>query len=531
LLVLATALVACGTDDTCELDTAPVAPKVMAPLEDRIDVVAEDLVIDLSPFSDPDADDLHGGTEIEIWYVDHGVPSDRVWSASLEGAVTQATIADGTFDFGTDLNDWTKYVVRARYRDDRGDCSTWSDWSTDLAFRTDDGSSYLFDPEVIREVRLTIPPESWDPINAEARPPGCVPFTRTYHRGSVSFEGETYEDVGLHIKGGCGSARDLGQKASFKVKIDWDDPLVEGCPDDRKLLGQKHLTLNNNVQDRTAEHERLGYELYQAFGVPTPRAATVKLYVNDTYWGVYTHVESVDRRFLSRWFESNDGMLYEGTYWCDLTPDHVPPTETDDSYCLTREFKDDACTGELDDGADPLTYTPLRDFVGRIAALPAGGFYPEIEEFFDFDTFLSQWAIESLMSHWDGYVFSIMNNYRVYHDVVTDRWSIIPTGIDQTFSGDQDPWGVSGTLGVKCLAEPDCEAAFAARLAVVSARFVSMEMSDRAAHIHDQIALDVMADPRKEYDNSAYADAYNGLIDFIGWRPGRLDEILRAHGF
>mgnify|MGYP001084450630 CR=1 FL=1 len=45
-----------------------------------------------------------------------------------------------------------------------------------------------------------------------------------------------------------------------------------------------------------------------------------------------------------------------------------------------------------------------------------------------------------MISHWDAYEFSIHNNYRVYHDPSTDTWSMIPTGIDQTFGGDQDPW-------------------------------------------------------------------------------------------
>src|SRR5690606_31739845 len=108
-----------------------------------------------------------------------------------------------------------------------------------------------------------------------------------------------------------------------------------------------------------------------------------------------------------------------------------------------------------DPGADPMDYELLRQLTEQIAALPPGGFYPEVEALFDFDKLLSSWALESLISHWDNYTFVIQNNYRVYHDPTTGRWTLISTGIDQTFEGDQDPWSVQGVLAIKCLQEPD----------------------------------------------------------------------------
>jgi hypothetical protein len=522
-------LTACGGDDACELDTPPAAPTILSPLEGRNDIVADtNLLIELSEFSDPDVEDTHGATEVEIWsYVD-GAPLTRVWHALVEAPVRSLRLEDGEQEWAMD--EWTDYSIRARFADARGECATWSEWSTDRVFRTDDGSSALFDPAVIRDVYITIPPESWPLIDAEATPPGCVPYQRNYYKADLTMDGQSFPGVGIHVKGGCGSARHLDGKASFKIKLDWDDPAMPGCPGSRRLGGQKHLTLNAGVQDRTLEHERLGYEVYKELGIPSPRAATVRVHVNGAFWGVYTNVESIDRRMLERWFGSNDGMLYEGTYWCDLIPSNVPPGD-EDTYCLTREFHQDACDAALPAGSDPVDYSPLRDFVNRIAAMPAGGFYPEIEEFFEFDTFLSSWAFESEIAHWDGYQFTIMNNYRVYHDPSTDRWTLISTGIDQTFSGDLDPWGVQGTLAARCLAEPDCEAAFAARLAQVNVYFASAGLDARVQAIYNQISPDVFNDPRKEYDNASYTQAHNDTVWFIQSRPTRVNEILASHGF
>jgi hypothetical protein len=534
---------ACGGDDSvdigdpggapiCLANGAPAAPTITEPVAGRIDVLPATLAITGSPFADPDEVDVFGGVEAEIWRVKDGAPTERVWRAEVAGAAPPTlTLADGAFDAGPGgaLEDWTEYAVRIRYRDERGTCSAYGAWSPDLIFRTDDGSTQLFDPGVVRDIYLDIPPESWDPINSEAIPPGCVPFNRSYHTGTLRFEGQTFEGVGIKIKGGCGTSRDLSGKASFKVNLSWDDPAVPGCPEERRLLGEKHLTLNNGVQDNTASHERLGYSYYQAIGVPTPRAASVRVFVNDEYWGLYTHVETVDRRFLSRWFASNKGVLYEGTYWCDLIPQNVPPGD-EDSYCLTREFTPSACDTP-DPDADPLDYDLLRQLTQEIQDLPPDGFYPEVKAFFDFDTFLSSWAVESVMSHWDAYEFSIQNNYRVYHDPSTGLWTLIPTGIDQTFKDDQDPWDVYGVLATRCVQDPDCEAAFAARLANATDRFEQLGLDATAQAIKDQISPYVESDPRKEYDMGTFESEHEQLLGFIGSRPERVRQYLSDHGF
>lgn len=507
----------------------------MAPEANRIDIIPKSLVITTSPFSDPDAGDKHGQTDYEIWTFKNGILDERVWAANVKDAdkltsidLSQGTLYGSALDAGG-LDEWEDYAVRARYLDDRGDCAAVSDWSQPVVFRTDDGSSFLFDPDVIREVRLFIPPESWGPINAEAKPPGCVPYKRNYYTGSLTIEGQVIDGVGIHVKGGCGSARNLNEKAGFKVKIDWDDPAVPGCPDTKKIFGQSTFTFNNGVQDDSFEHERLGYMLYKAAGVPTPRAAHIHLFVNNEDWGMYLNVESISRRFLSRHFGSNGGMLYEGTYWCDILPQNIPPG-IDDTGCFTREFDPSACSPQ-DPKNEPEDYELARQLADKIQALPKGGFYPAIASFFEFDRFLSQWSVESLISHWDAYEFSIMNNYRVYHDPSTDKWSIIPTGIDQTFGGNQDPWNVSGVLAFRCITEGPCNAAFAARLKEVNDLFQSFDLPSKAQAIHNQIAPGIQADPRREYSLSDFNNAHQATLDYFVYRPGQINQYLKNHGF
>lgn len=520
--------------ETCEdfAGTAPAAPTITSEASARIDVIPEAIVLHGSPFDDADPADTHAASEWEIWRMAGDTPVERVWSAIISeptdpSALTTARLSDGSFEGlsqGVGLFAWTDYAARVRYQDSSKTCEQWSQWSPELRFRTDDGSSLLFDPESIHDIYIDIPQDSWDRIDAEALPPECVPHERSYHPVTVRFGDLVYPGAGGRVKGGCGSARRLGQKAGFKLNLSWDDPAVPGCPDNRRLHGEKRITLNNAVQDHTFLHEQLGYRFYQAMGVPTPRTAFIQVHVNDELWGLYINQESIDRRFLERWFASHRGMMYEGTYWCDLVPENVPASD-DRATCLSAKFEAGECDSP-EPGDDPMGYGLLAELVADIAALPEGGFYPEVERFFAFDTFLSQWAVESIIAHWDAYEFSIINNYRVYHDPGTDRWTIIPTGIDQTFSGEIDPFGVSGILARRCVDEPDCREAFERRLATAVDVFEQMDLGALALRTAERITPYVMADPKKEFDGRQHGALVDELVRWIEDRPGRVRAIL-----
>jgi len=317
----------------------------------------------------------------------------------------------------------------------------------------------------------------------------------------------------------------------MKVRLTWDaDPTDGACPDTRRLFGQKTLTFNNGVQDGTAMHERLGYELYHAAGVPAPRAVSANLVVNGELWGLYTLVETPDRRFLSRFFDDNDGMMYEGAYWCDLVPENIPVND-DDFSCFEREFSSDVCSSTHEDATD---WELLRQFTQQIRdQTQQASFYPEVNSFMDFDEFISMWAVDSTIAHWDAYSFHIMNNYRVYHDPEDGLWRVIPWGIDQTFNGggDVDPFSSDTVLVNACINDPECVVAFGRRLRQVAVLFEQMRFDQEAVRIHDQIQPFLYQDPRKEYSNGAWESAVsNDLQSWIGNRPTRIRQYLDARG-
>jgi len=76
--------------------------------------------------------------------------------------------------------------------------------------------------------------------------------------------------ISLRIKGGFGSKRALDEKPAFKATPSKGD----------RLFGLDQVTLNNMVQDHTMVHETLGYQFYDALGLPVPRTGYARVTVN-----------------------------------------------------------------------------------------------------------------------------------------------------------------------------------------------------------------------------------------------------------
>jgi spore coat protein CotH len=525
-------------------DTAPDAPSITTPTDGARDVFVADLAIAASAFADADGDG-HLETEWEIWETDDGFAEEKVWTAVVDDAALLTTIdlADGTFLVGDDLVQDEAYVVRARYRSD-GACQAWSEWSAPHAFEIEDGSADFFDPTQVRDLYLEIPPTSWDAIDAQAVQSGCAPHARSNYPATLTFEGQSYA-IGLKTKGGCGSQRNLSSKPSWKINLAWDDPAIEGCAVEQKVHGLKHITLNNEVQDKSFIHEQLAYHFYRLLGLPVPRVNNMRVWVKKTtdaayaYWGVYLNVETVDRKMLRRNFASNRGMMYEGTYSCDLVSSNVPPTdgETNDILkCLGREFSTDACdTPEV--GDDPTDYSVIRGLVTSLEALPSDDMYPGADDLLDYDQFLTLWAADNIIHHWDGFVYN-RNNYRIYRDPSTARWTVIPSGVDQTFAG-SPPSAFNTSTGVtkpiitanRCLQQADCKAAFAAKLDAAIDVFEAADLGTLAQTIHDRIATDVANDPRRPGSVTQFDDGLTAAKAFITSRPAAVRADLTNNGF
>jgi len=328
-----------------------------------------------------------------------------------------------------------------------------------------DPSDALFD--TILHFDLTIPPDSWDAL-------GRSPYEEV--PASLGFERVWFEEVSVRLKGVYGSFRTLDQKAAFSIDLNE----YAG----HRLRGLESLKLNNMVQDASYVHEALSYRFFRELGVAAPRTGWARVTVNGEYYGFYAFVEAVDDTFIERWWADPGGNLYEGAYGVDFYVDHA-------GY-----FECDECV-DPDDRSDLVRVARILDSGASEEALT------RLEAVFDMDQFLTEQAAEAILLHWDGYTTA--NNYRVYHDPITDQFSMIPWGADQTLVDRwYGPYDGYGRLLGWCLAVESCAARYDTILLEAADRFESSDLGLRFFEWRDLVEPEFEADPRREVGSDAH---------------------------
>ncbi|WP_419853685.1 CotH kinase family protein [Candidatus Poriferisodalis sp.] len=285
---------------------------------------------------------------------------------------------------------------------------------------TDPRDAY-FALDRVLDISIEIDVEDWDTLRHQTRTLGDVfaeieeyglsrPFASiyTWFSATVTVDGQTHADVGVRKKGFVGSQSST--KPSLKLRF---DKYVDG----QSLPGDMNrMTLNNSVQDPSMINTCMSYRMFAAAGSPAPRCNFATVSVNGTDLGLYVHVEEFKAPFLSHHFGNADGNLYEGTV-SDFTLEFRGTFEK-----KTNEDADD-----------------WSDIDAVVAALsdPSDAGLTALESIVDLDRFLSFWAAEVLVGHWDGYAGD-RNNYWFYR-VPGDRFVFLPWGTDGTFHLSDDP--------------------------------------------------------------------------------------------
>ena len=318
-----------------------------------------------------------------------------------------------------------------------------------------DLSGALYGLDHLVEVTVEMDPDDWDSLRQETRSfmgiiagedCGLHPHPKVFNTypADVVIDGTPLWSVGIRKKGFFGSLSDT--KPSLKIKTDtWVD--------DQELLGLRRITLNNNRQDPSHLNSCLAYQRFTDAGYPAPRCGFATVTVNGDFLGVYNHTESVKEPYLERHFGSSDGNLYEGAV-SDFQPG-MRGTFDKKNHSKANDWSD------LDATVEAL-------------AIEGPGWLAAASERFDIDRFLTYWALEVLVSHWDGYSGN-QNNFWLYADPADGgRFVFMPWGADSTFIpafefGVDSPFPPSlmavGILTHRLYQEPTSRVAYQARLA------------------------------------------------------------------
>jgi spore coat protein CotH len=264
----------------------------------------------------------------------------------------------------------------------------------------------LFDPSHLIQVEVTMAPEDWQELRISHRVTGenfsqIVEKPYEYYPANVVIDGHKLTSVGIRKKGFFGSA--ISTRPSLKFKL---DKYVK----DQEFAGQDMLTFNNNNQDPTQAQSFMVYQFMNEVGAKSPRSNLGRIIVNGEDLGIYTHVESVRKPFIKRLFRKSKGDLWEG-YAGDFT-------EGEYNRIVHKWGKDD----------DSLSLQVLYDLLQSPEPIPLASF----EKLIDLEAFITLWASEVLIGHWDGYA-SNRNNFYIFREKKSSLFYFIPWGPDSAF--------------------------------------------------------------------------------------------------
>jgi spore coat protein H len=372
-------------------------------------------------------------------------------------------------------------------------------------------SDHLFDQDQLHTFEITLSDEALAELDSD-------PAAEEYVEGSMTFEGETVEPVGVRYKGSIGAfigctdgpnpfAPDGAKtctKLSMKVKINWEDS-------NKEFYGVRTVQLHSQNLDPSAMHERLGYWLFREMGVPAPRSTHARVIINGEYVGLFALTEELDGRFTRENFDDGTGNLYKEVW--PFAVGGIP--QTADALIAGLETNEDE-----DPNADIMT-----GFTSELAAAPAASELDVIETWSDVDLLLRTFVVDRAIRNDDGplhwYCFGpcAPHNFYWYEDPTDRTVTLIPWDLDNAFD---NLTGSGFTASVTLIADPwgqisnDCQpfpfgslglTQISAACDPVIAPLTTLDAE------YDAIRAELVAGPMSEASVREHLDTWSAMIE------------------
>ena len=279
----------------------------------------------------------------------------------------------------------------------------------------------VFDDSQIRRVDIKVKQSDWDLIWSDIEAKYEVPAD------AVVF-GEKLDEVGFSMRGQF-SMREGGEKKPWKINTD-------AYISDQEFHNLKQLIFTNCIGDSSLLWEKTAYDLLHVAGVPSSNICYVEIWIDITddtkpseFWGVYTMIERVDRKFLGNRFsqESKDGNLYKASHAQRGPMDLKYYGDSIEDYPMINGQYAYGKENNLED-ADYSDIINLCYVIDGVEYSSPEDFAEALEEAFNVDTFLRYMAVITLTMNWDSYPFT-GNNFFLFNNPVSGKFEWIPWDI------------------------------------------------------------------------------------------------------
>jgi len=272
----------------------------------------------------------------------------------------------------------------------------------------------LFDDREVHDIRLTVQPGDWQTLRDNYLLDTYYPADFTWNRHSLSR-------IGIRSRGS-------GSRSPLKPNLLLAFNRYDGT---QQLLGLPSVILKANNQDASLLHEIVTMNLFRRMGIPAPREAPARLYINGEFFGAYTLVEVIDEAFLRRNFGEDTGYLYD---WEENRVDgyrfgYLGPDPASYSPAIWSPKTNRA-------NPDPAT---IEAMVRAVNFASDAEFESAVSEFLDLKQVMTYLAVESFMADFDGFLGDVfgMNNIYFYRFAGTRQMQLLPWDKDNSFDWEQ----------------------------------------------------------------------------------------------
>jgi CotH protein len=266
----------------------------------------------------------------------------------------------------------------------------------------------FFDDTVLQEINLVINSRDWQSLSDNF-------LLNTYYPSDFRWRDKVVRNIGIRSRGNA-------SRSAIKpgLRIDFDRYTTS-----QKFLGLKSVILRNNTQDFSSLHERISMLLFRRLGLPASREAHAKLFVNNAYVGLYTIVESVDKAFLKRALNENEGYLFKYEW---AAPYYFEDRGSNPASYVPLPFKPE--THEDDPRSEAIV-----QLVQTINHPSDAAFRTVMAEYLDLRKFIRHVAVEVFLADTDDFVgYAGMANYYIYRYQNKNLFTFIPFDKSNAFS-------------------------------------------------------------------------------------------------
>jgi hypothetical protein len=369
--------------------------------------------------------------------------------------------------------------------------------------------SDLFDQDMVRTYSIDIAPADWSAIMGEFNDMASlvakgndfvVRHPVVFHLG-----GETVSDATLKLHGQSSWAQTVmldGARAKMQFDISFHQSNPNG-----KFHGIEKLVFDMPRGDWTFIHDRLAHAWLRQVGIAAGCAASARVEINGTYYGLYVAEENTNKRVLAQFFPDNTGGLWKA-------------------------------------GSQPETSATLQpQNQSRQKTFAQATTLASVQAIVDLPPSLAEWASEALLNDGDG-MYGGNHNFYIY-DYGGKGFVYLPNDTDSTFDwmvlNDKTPYDAHPVFPWSNRAQPQPRPTAVWSAAMTDAGTRSQYAAAMAAQLgkwnvaqlqgwidtwSQQIAADVAADPHAMAGPAQFQMAVAAARDAVAKRAQYLQTFV-----